>query len=68
MASKVAHKSSYHILMCGTQLKTAYENDQMQISRKKLRNHRSVNTNIERKLKALELRFVWVLKHPFVPF
>ena len=54
MASKVAHKANYHILMCGTQLKAAYGNDQMQICRKRLTNHRSVNTNIERQIKALE--------------
>ena len=54
MASKVAHKTSYHILMCDTQLETAYGNDQMQIWRKRLRNHRSVNTNFEREVKASE--------------
>ena len=45
-----------------------YRNGWMQIWKKKLTIHRSVNTNIQRKLKALELRFVWMLKHPFVPF
>ena len=48
------HKTSYHILMCDNQLKTACGNDQVQIWRKRLRNHRSVNTNIERKIKTLE--------------
>ena len=54
MASKVAHKTSYHILMCSIQLKTAYGDYQMQIWRKSLRHHRFVNTNIERQIKALE--------------
>ena len=40
----------------------------MQIGKKKLTIHRSVNTNIERKMKALESWFVWILKSPSVPF
>ena len=53
MASEVAHKNGYHIIMCDTQLETAYGNGQMQIQSKKLRNRHSVITNIERKMKAL---------------
>ena len=53
MASKVAQKSSYHILICDTRLETTYVNDQMQIWNKKLRKRHSVITNIERKMKAL---------------
>ena len=34
----------------------------MQIGKKKIRSHCSVITNIERKMKALESRFVWMLK------
>ena len=49
MASKVAHKSSYHNLVCDTQLETTYGNVQMHIWRKMLRNRHSVNTNIGRK-------------------
>ena len=48
------HKTSYHILVCDSQRKKAYGNGQMQIWRKRLRNHRSVITNVERKCKALE--------------
>ena len=40
-----------HILMCVTQRQKAYGNDRVRIWWKKIRNHRSVNTNIERKMK-----------------
>ena len=44
-----------------------YRHGWMQIW-KKVTIRRSVNTNIERNMKALESRFVWMLKSPSVPF
>ena len=38
----------------------------MQVGKKKLTIHRSVNTNIERKMKAFESWIVWMLKSPSV--
>ena len=49
--------------ICGTQLKTAHVNHQLQIWKKKLRIHRSLNTNIERKIKALESKNSCLLKY-----
>ena len=54
MTSKGGPNTIYDILMCDTQLEMTYGNDQMRIWKKKLRNLHSVNTNIERKMMAIE--------------
>ena len=41
------HKTNCHILTCDRQRKKAYGNRQSQFWRKRLRNHRSVITNLE---------------------